>query len=192
MAAKVLSRQSSFTESDDDTSGPLFVYVGNLPLDITPARLKAHFADCGAVGHIDLRCSGGRVVAIGQPVTKKAARNLQLYAAVDFEDRATGNNALAMDGTRIDGHRIVVTTEALKLPHAKAFSDRQREETVKQKNGETAPFLNKAKALVAKAFDRAPALQRARTEVVPEHMEPREATPGRAKVFDYSFALDIA
>ncbi|KAF8076321.1 hypothetical protein FPV67DRAFT_1471300 [Lyophyllum atratum] len=109
-----------------------FVYVGNLQSSITEERLRAMFAPCGSICRIGIRCSRGQAVTIGVPVPASllTSRDRQ-YASIEFHNLEAAKLALRLNGARVDGLEIVVTSTPANLPEVQDIV-RTR---IKQKKG---------------------------------------------------------
>ncbi len=108
-----------------------FVYVGNVSTgvfqggflfnpqfeQINPAatydQLKQLFEPCGTVTRIQLRCSRGQAVTIGRAVKPELrnSRNRQ-YATIEFARSSSARKALKLDGTTLNGCKLVVSFES--------------------------------------------------------------------------------
>ncbi|PFH51459.1 hypothetical protein AMATHDRAFT_40218 [Amanita thiersii Skay4041] len=96
-----------------------FVYVGNLDSSISEKRLEEYFALCGKVTRVQVRCSRGQAVNIGVPVPHDVrTRRDSQYASIEFKDHKAVVRALGLDGTMLDGCKLVVSLSVAKLPEA--------------------------------------------------------------------------
>ncbi|KAI0303124.1 hypothetical protein BC826DRAFT_983507 [Russula brevipes] len=91
-----------------------FVYVGNLRSDVRNEDLEQLFAKkkIGKVVEVDIRCCSGTAVPSG-------ARGNTVYATVLFASVEGATKALAMNGKRLLGKKLVVSPSFLGLPEAK-------------------------------------------------------------------------
>jgi len=94
-----------------------FVFVGNIKPTVSEDALRKVFAHCGTVTRIQIRCSRGGAVTIGQ-VTPNAALDFQ-YATVEFLNANAVQNALELNGSTLHGAQLVVSVSAADLPEVK-------------------------------------------------------------------------
>ncbi|KJA30013.1 hypothetical protein HYPSUDRAFT_251267 [Hypholoma sublateritium FD-334 SS-4] len=98
---------------------PIFahVYVGNLESTITEKKLRDHFRGCGAIRRTTLRVSRGQAINVGVaiPASARTTRDRK-YATVEFDHYTSTIPALKLNGSELDGSRIVVAAAAGDLP----------------------------------------------------------------------------
>jgi len=72
------------------------------------------FIHCGTISRIQIRCSRGSAVTIGQPVAAhmRTPRDRQ-YASIEFASPASIRKALRLDGCILHGARLVVRFEKI-------------------------------------------------------------------------------
>ncbi|KAL4263715.1 RRM domain-containing protein [Pleurotus pulmonarius] len=111
-----------------------FVYVGNINPAATYDQLKQLFEPCGTVTRIQLRCSRGQAVTIGRAVKPELrnSRNRQ-YATIEFARSSSARKALKLDGTTLNGCKLVVTVSPADLPEVQEILDARQAELAKRK-----------------------------------------------------------
>ncbi|KAG9219531.1 hypothetical protein CCMSSC00406_0009770 [Pleurotus cornucopiae] len=111
-----------------------FVYVGNINPAATYDQLRQLFEPCGTVTRIQLRCSRGQAVTIGRAVKPdlRNSRNRQ-YATVEFARSSSARKALKLDGTSLNGCKLVVTVSPADLPEVQEILDARQAELAKRK-----------------------------------------------------------
>ncbi|KAF8165403.1 hypothetical protein B0H34DRAFT_793797 [Crassisporium funariophilum] len=96
---------------------PSHVFVGDVEPSITPQQLETFFKTCGTVSKVDIRCSRGQAITVGLavPLAVRGPRDRQ-YAIVHFKEPSSARKALALNGSAIDGCKLVVCASAADLP----------------------------------------------------------------------------
>ncbi|KAI0650071.1 hypothetical protein C8Q79DRAFT_364872 [Trametes meyenii] len=97
-----------------------FVYVGNLCSSVTEEQLKTLFKACGTIKRLQIRASGG----VSVPTANMEATFFGLcpppagvhYATVEYMTPAAARLALGLDGTVLNGRKILVSFSASQLP----------------------------------------------------------------------------
>lgn len=73
------------------------------------------FTRCGTVIRIQIRCSRGGAVTIGQPMTRCTDRDLQ-YATIEFSEEEAVRKALRFHGMALHGTQLVVCDNIVLAP----------------------------------------------------------------------------
>jgi len=110
-----------------------FVFVGNIPLTTTDAILKNIFKACGSIEETCIRCSAGAAILSGKAHANRTPRDRQ-YATVKFNRSKAVPKALALNGTKIHGMKIIVCLSAAQLPEVKEIVN-WRVEAIKERKG---------------------------------------------------------
>lgn len=94
-----------------------YVFVGNVEPTADECALHNLFIKCGPISRIQIRCSQGRAITIGQaiPAHLRTVRDRQ-YATIEFVNPNSVRKALKLDGTRLHGTQLVVCLTAADLP----------------------------------------------------------------------------
>lgn len=76
---------------------------------ITEKKLRDHFRECGAIRRTTLRVSRGQAINVGVaiPASARTTRDRK-YATVEFDHYTSTIVALRLNGSVLDGSRIVV------------------------------------------------------------------------------------
>lgn len=74
---------------------------------VTESVLEKLFFKCGPIIRIQIRCSQGRAVTIGQPVPNRQSTDHQ-YATVEFESTRAVRKALKLNGIVLHGAPLLV------------------------------------------------------------------------------------
>ncbi|RDB22597.1 hypothetical protein Hypma_010263 [Hypsizygus marmoreus] len=156
-----------------------FVYVANLKPWITKDVLEKEFSHCGEIKQIIFRCSRGRAVTNGFPIAggPLSPRDRQ-YATIEFRESKAAYLALSLNGVRIHGCQIVVTSVAADLPEVQDIIY-SRLGTAYEQQGRVNPL--KARAGKAKAIP----LEKTQAEIDPQQSD-------RHRLFGFSFAKCVA
>ncbi|KAK0539685.1 hypothetical protein OC842_000876 [Tilletia horrida] len=75
------------------------IWVGNLPVDITPSQLYTMFSSCGSITDVDI---------------KNSLQKTSKFAFIMFADRESVERALELDGQHVHGVKITVRKRAIK------------------------------------------------------------------------------
>jgi len=99
--------------------GPV-VFVGNIKPTVNERALHQAFNHCGIITRIQIRCSRGGAVAIGQAVPDhiRTHRDFQ-YATIEFLNPSAIQKALKLHASELHGTQIIVVTAASDLPEVK-------------------------------------------------------------------------
>ncbi|KAH9951816.1 hypothetical protein B0H21DRAFT_717715 [Amylocystis lapponica] len=92
-----------------------FVFVGNLNPSINEEDLERTFKHCGKITSIIIRTSSGRV-AIVKPGQYKPSSADRQYATIQFTEPKAAKRAQRLNGTNVNGRRVVVCFNAVDLP----------------------------------------------------------------------------
>jgi len=104
-----------------------YVYVGNVQPTVTESVLEKLFFKCGKISRIQIRCSQGRAVTIGQPIPNCSSMDRQ-YATVEFDCTRAVTKALKLNGIVLHGEKLKVCVDPTHLPEVKAIVRKQLQE----------------------------------------------------------------
>jgi len=116
MAKKKAARRKHLKKRDEWA----FVFVGNIKPTVDEGLLYKVFSRCGTIMRIQIRCSRGGAVTIGQPIPDSIHpdRDLQ-YATIEFLNDYAVKKALRLHGSGLHGTKLVVSVSAADLPEVK-------------------------------------------------------------------------
>ncbi|XP_059481104.1 RNA-binding protein 34 isoform X2 [Neocloeon triangulifer] len=112
--AETPKKRKQFDPLEDAERNSRTIFVGNLPKDFDAAKIKQMFKKCGPVDTLRIRCA-----PVADPrVPKKVAvikkdfheSRSSISAFVVFKSEDTVPNALALNGSIVQGHHIRVDT----------------------------------------------------------------------------------
>ncbi|KAF8640109.1 hypothetical protein AX17_001345 [Amanita inopinata Kibby_2008] len=124
--------QKRETLSKTNRSDYSFVFVGNVDSSITVQRIEEYFSQCGKVFRVLLRCSRGRPIGVAQPDAGLTTRD-RLYASVEFKDYRGARNAMRLNGTKLDGRKLVVSITPTDLPEVQDIVNSRMTEIMNRK-----------------------------------------------------------
>jgi len=125
--------------------------------DVTDLQLEEIFEIFGTVQSVTVRSARGcpRTVKPGARAKgKDRMYENRMYASVVFKHPGAVHRAMELDGTELNGQKIVIVRDALDLPEFKEIIDGYR---AKVEPTEPAPSVSKAARTVRKAVNEVPA-----------------------------------
>lgn len=79
------------------------IYVGNVDYGATPEELQSHFSECGTINRVTI-------------LVDKYTQHPKGYAYVEFMDKESVDNALALDESVLRGRQLKVTPKRTNVP----------------------------------------------------------------------------
>ncbi|KAJ8508409.1 hypothetical protein ONZ45_g9317 [Pleurotus djamor] len=133
MAKKKLSIKDEGVRKKIRKSAWSYVYVGNVDPSVTYEQMKNHFDKCGTIIRIQFRCSRGQAVTIGQAIepSQQTSRDRQ-YATIEFTRSAAVLSALQLNGSTLNGSKLVVTITPADLPEVEDILNFRKAELAKR------------------------------------------------------------
>eukprot|EP00033_Pygsuia_biforma_P000781 GCRY01000910.1.p1 GENE.GCRY01000910.1~~GCRY01000910.1.p1 ORF type:complete len:166 (+),score=27.18 GCRY01000910.1:208-705(+) len=101
------------TAADKTEADQRSIFVGNVDYGSTPEELQSTFHPCGPINRITILCD-------------KYTGHPKGYAYIEFADKDSAANALALNETPFRGRQLQVTMKRTNLPHMSSPRGRGR------------------------------------------------------------------